>query len=90
MKTNGVKIKKIAVKSFISGFMGKTNCFVFWKKDLAVAVDSGGESEKISRFLKRSKLEVGAYWLTHGNATIIGREFVKNRVYCKAQKGQQL
>lgn len=65
--TNGIKIKKIPVKSFISGLTGETNCFVIWKKSLAVVVDPGGESEKISRFLRRNKLEVGAYWLTHAH-----------------------
>ena len=72
MKTNGVKIKKIAVKSFISGFTGETNCFVIWKKGLAVVVDPGGEAEKILRFLKHNKLEVGAYWLTHGHPDHVG------------------
>lgn len=64
MKANGIKIKKIPVNSFIAG---ETNCFVIWKKSLAVVVDPGGEGEKILRFLKRNKLEVGAYWLTHGH-----------------------
>lgn len=72
MKTNGIKIKKIPVNSFIAGLTGETNCFVIWKKGLAVVVDPGGESEKISRFLKRNKLEVGAYWLTHGHPDHVG------------------
>lgn len=72
MKENGIKIKKIPVRSFIVGFTGETNCFVIWKKGLAVVVDPGGEGEKISRFLKRNKLEVGAYWLTHGHPDHVG------------------
>ena len=72
MKENGIKIKKIPVRSFIAGFTGETNCFVIWKKGLAVVVDPGGEGEKISRFLKRNKLEVGAYWLTHGHPDHVG------------------
>ena len=72
MKENVVKIKKIPVKFFIVGFTGETNCFVIWKKGLAVVVDPGGEGEKISRFLKRNKLEVGAYWLTHGHPDHVG------------------
>ena len=70
MKANGIKIKKIGVKSSIPGLT--TNCFVIWKKGLAVVVDPGGEGEKISRFLKRNKLEVGAYWLTHGHPDHVG------------------
>lgn len=73
MKANGIMIKKILVKSCISGFTSeKTNCFVIWKKGLAVVVDPGGEGEKISRFLKRNRLEVGAYWLTHGHPDHVG------------------
>ena len=70
MKENGIKIKKIPVKSIIPRLT--TNCFVIWKKGLAVVVDPGGEGEKISRFLKRNKLEVGAYWLTHGHPDHVG------------------
>ena len=49
-----------------------TNCIVIWRKDVAVVVDPGGESEKIARFLKRRKLTVGAYWLTHAHPDHIG------------------
>lgn len=70
MRTNGTKIKKISVKSIIPGLT--TNCLVIWKDGLAVAVDPGGEAEKISRFLKRNKLEVGAYWLTHAHPDHVG------------------
>lgn len=65
LNANYIKIKKLPVKSFISGFTGETNCLVIRKKGLAVVVDPGGEGEKISRFIKCNKLKVGAYWLTH-------------------------
>ena len=70
-----IKIKTVPVipRKFLDfNFPDKTNCIVIWKKGLAVAVDPGGESEKISRFLKRNKLEVGAYWLTHGHPDHVG------------------
>ena len=70
MKTNGIKIKKISVKSIIPGLT--TNCFLIWRGGLTVIVDPGGESEKISRFLKRNKLKVGAYWLTHAHPDHVG------------------
>ena len=49
-----------------------TNCIVIWQKDVAVVVDPGGGSEEIVRFLKRRKLTVGAYWLTHAHPDHIG------------------
>lgn len=70
MKTSGIKIKKIGVKSIIPGLI--TNCFVIWKKGFAVVIDPGGEAEKIARFLRRNKLEVGAYWLTHAHPDHVG------------------
>ena len=75
MKANGIKIRIIPVipEKFLGfDFPEKTNCIVIWKGGLAVVVDPGGEGEKISRFLKRNKLEVGAYWLTHGHPDHVG------------------
>ena len=65
-----IPVDFIASDSFISRWMiefDSTNCIVIWRKDVAVVVDPGGESEKIARFLKRRKLTVGAYWLTHAH-----------------------
>lgn len=60
-------IKIVRVDSPFSSLTGATNCIVIWRKDVAVVVDPGGEAAKIVRFLKRRKLTVGAYWLTHAH-----------------------
>lgn len=67
-----LQFKVIPVDSSISCFTGSTNCVLLWRKSLAVVVDPGGESEKIARFLKRKKLTVGAYWLTHAHPDHMG------------------
>ena len=65
-----IPVDFISPDSFISrrvmGFES-TNCIVIWRKNVAVVVDPGGEAAKIVRFLKRRKLTVGAYWLTHAH-----------------------
>ena len=65
-----IPVDLISPDSFISrrvmGFES-TNCVVIWRKDVAVVVDPGGEAAKIVCFLKRRKLTVGAYWLTHAH-----------------------
>jgi len=72
MKKRGIEIKSIPVKSPLSLFTGATNSIVVWKNGSAVVVDPGGEAEKISRFLKRNKLVVGEYWLTHAHPDHVG------------------
>lgn len=75
MGKSKLKIKTVPVipRKFLGfDFLDKTNSIVIWKKGLAVVVDPGGESAKISRFLKCNKLEVGAYWLTHGHPDHVG------------------
>ena len=75
MKANGIKIRIIPVipEKFLGfDFPEKTNCIIIWKGGLAVVVDPGGEAEKIARFLRRNKLEVGAYWLTHAHPDHVG------------------
>ena len=69
-----LQIKIIPVEShvpFVGGVI-MTNCVVIWRKNVAVVVDPGGESEKIALFLKRRKLTVGAYWLTHAHPDHMG------------------
>ena len=65
-----IPVDFISPDSFISrrvmGFES-TNCVVIWRKNVAVVVDPGGEAAKIVRFLKRRKLTVSAYWLTHAH-----------------------
>ena len=72
MKQRGIEIESIPVKSSLSLFTGATNSIVVWKNGSAVVVDPGGEAEKISRFLKRNKLVVGEYWLTHAHPDHVG------------------
>lgn len=72
MTINGVKVTIIPVESLISSVTDETNCVVIWKDGLAVVVDPGGEAEKIARFLRRNRLEVGAYWLTHAHPDHVG------------------
>ena len=45
MNANGIKIKKICVKSIIPRLT--TNCFVIWKKVLAVVVDPSGKANAL-------------------------------------------
>ena len=79
MKSCEIQIKNIPVKSSIlplpvtfSALAEVTSCIVVWSGRLAVVVDPGGEAEKIVRFLKRNKLEVGEYWLTHAHPDHVG------------------
>ena len=79
MKSCKIQIKSIPVKSSVlplpvtfSALAEVTNCIVVWSGRLAVVVDPGGEAEKIVRFLKRNKLEVGEYWLTHAHPDHVG------------------
>ena len=72
MKKRNIQIKSISVKSPLSAFTGETNSIVVWKNGSAVVVDPGGDAEKIERFLKRNKLEVGEYWLTHAHPDHVG------------------
>jgi len=72
MKKRAIQIKCISVKSPLSVFTGETNSIVVRKNGSAVVVDPGGEAEKIERFLKRNKLEVGEYWLTHAHPDHVG------------------
>lgn len=64
---NGLQFKVITVDSSISRFTGATNCILLWRKGRAVVVDPGGDGVKIVQFLKRKKLTVEAYWLTHAH-----------------------
>lgn len=79
MKSCKIQIKNIPVKSAVlplpvtfSALAEVTNCIVVWRGRLAVVVDPGGEGEKIVRFLKRNKLDVGEYWLTHAHPDHVG------------------
>ena len=67
LSAKSLQIKVIPVDSAISCFTGSTNCVVLWRKGKAVVVDPGGDGGKIVRFLKREKLTVEAYWLTHAH-----------------------
>lgn len=68
----GLQIRIFKVNSAISRMTGSTNCIVVWRKDVAVVVDPGGDGSKLVRFLRRKKLTVGAYWLTHGHPDHVG------------------
>ena len=72
MKKRKMQIKSIPVKSPLVTFTGETNSIVVWKNGTAVVVDPGGEAGKIARFLKRNRLEVGEYWLTHAHPDHVG------------------
>jgi len=71
-----IQLKTIQVDSHIylplSICTVSTNCIVIWRKSVAVVVDPGGECDRILRFLKRAKLTVGAYWLTHAHPDHVG------------------
>lgn len=64
---NGLQFEVFSVDSAISSFTGPTNCILLWRKGKAVVVDPGGDGGRIVRFLKRKKLTVEAYWLTHAH-----------------------
>ena len=79
MKSCKIQIKNIPVKSSVlplpvvfSALTNVTNSIVIWKNGSVVVVDPGGEGTKISRFLKRNKLKVGEYWLTHAHPDHVG------------------
>lgn len=79
MGKQNINLKQIQVKSSIlpfpivlSALTVRTNCFICWAKGSAVVIDPGGESAKISRFLKRNSLTVGEYWLTHVHPDHVG------------------
>lgn len=67
LSAKGLQIKVIPVDSSISSFTGLTNCILLWRKGMAVVVDPGGDGGKTVRFLKRKKLTVESYWLTHAH-----------------------
>lgn len=67
LSTKGLQFKVIPVGSSISSFTGPTNCILLWRKGKVVVVDPGGDGGRIVRFLKRKKLTVEAYWLTHAH-----------------------
>ena len=49
-----------------------TNCIIVWRRRVAIVIDPGGDGMKIARFLKRNKLTVGEYWLTHAHPDHVG------------------
>lgn len=67
LSANGLQFKVIPVDSSISCFTGSTNCILLWRKGRVVVVDPGGDGGKIVRLLKRKKLTVESYWLTHAH-----------------------
>lgn len=93
VRVKRLHVKIISVNSAISTMTGPTNCVVVWRKGVAVVVDPGGEGAKIARFLRRMKLTVGAYWLTHGHPDHVGglpqllEEFPAPVKYHKADSG---
>jgi len=66
------QIRVLEVDSPISALTGTTNCVVMWRGKVAVVVDPGGEGERIVRFIRRNRLTVGEYWLTHGHPDHVG------------------
>ena len=55
------------IESILVGAFG-VNCFVLWGDDgKAVVVDPGAEPELLISALREKKLEIAAYWLTHGH-----------------------
>lgn len=85
MKTERLQFKLLSVESSICPIVAsalpmlsdylagdRTNCIAVWRRNVAVVIDPGGDAGKIALFLRRKKLTVGAYWLTHAHPDHMG------------------
>ncbi len=57
-----MNIKGLTVGDF------ETNCFILWgSKNEAIVIDPGSDADQIKAFLKKNRLSVCSYMLTHGH-----------------------
>ena len=63
-----VHIETLTVGAF------ESNCHILYRPEsrVALVVDPGGDADRIIGFLRREKLQVAAYLVTHGHMDHIG------------------